>query len=442
MYILLSKPENRLSEKQKKVFDAVIEGRKSVFFTGAAGTGKSYLLNLIIQKLQTMYKAYEIGVTASTGIAAINIGGCTLHSYLGLGLATESIDVLKYKVNKFKKVRNRWNNTRVLIIDEISMIDSVFFDKVETIARYIRKNNLPFGGIQVIATGDFLQLPPVQSNKLCFESQAWDNVFHEMIELTEIFRQHDRKFKEILNEVRYGNVSVETEIEIRKLNRPVQCPPDIDPIHLYPLNVDVDRENQRRLAELKGPSRTYLATDSGDKNYFDKLEKHCPAPKVLELKLDAQVCLVRNLDRTLVNGSLGVVKGFDNDGFPIVSFPSVNRVETIHRQQWEIKETMYRQQWEVKKEEEINPNFKNQYDRVLASRIQVPLILAWALSIHKSQGQTLDYLRVDLSKTFEYGQAYVALSRATTMNGIQVIGFSREKVRANPKALLFSKRFT
>lgn len=310
----------KLSEKQQKVVDAVLKEKKSVFFTGAAGTGKSFLMNYIIKQLRTIYSPYQIGVTASTGIAAINIGGYTLHAFLGLGLANENIKILKEKVNRFKKVKNRWNNTKVLIIDEISMIDLEFFEKVETIARYIRNNNMPFGGIQVIATGDFYQLPPVKSNKFCFESKSWDLVFNTMIELTEIYRQKDFKFKKILNEIRYGKISKETETEIENLERPIQCPPDMEPTHLYSLRAEVEEENRRRLDELDGEPKIFYSTDTGDEKYMEKLDNSCPAQKELRLKINAQVCLVRNLDLSLINGSLGIVKGFNESGNPVVFF--------------------------------------------------------------------------------------------------------------------------
>jgi ATP-dependent DNA helicase PIF1 len=410
-----------LSEKQKKVLDSVISG-KSVFFTGAAGTGKSLLLNYIINRLKSIYSSTDIGITASTGIAAINIGGCTLHSFLGLGLARENMDILKNKISKNNGAKNRWRNAKILIIDEISMIDPDFFDKVEEIARFIRKNNKPFGGIQVIATGDFYQLPPVNGDKLCFESKSWDLIFDEKIELTEIYRQSDFKFKKILNEIRYGNISPETEVEIKALEREIDCPQGIVPTYLYPLRSEVKKENEKRLIQLKGESKFYHSCDIGDPRLLEQIKKNCPAPEVLELKLEAQVSLIKNLDNTLINGSLGIVKGFSDKGYPIVYFPVSRRLEIISPQEW-VNEI---------------PKVKEDSKSIMAKRIQIPLILAWALSIHKSQGQTLDFVRVDLSKIFECGQAYVALSRATSMEGLQVVGFNKYKIKTNQKALQLS----
>lgn len=413
-----------LSEKQKKVLNCVLEG-KSVFFTGAAGTGKSLLLNYIINKLKSIYSYTDIGITASTGIAAINISGCTLHSFLGLGLARENLDILKKKISRNNGAKNRWNSTKVLIIDEISMIDPDFFDKVEAIARYVRKIDKPFGGIQVIATGDFYQLPPVNGDKLCFESKSWDLIFNEKIELTEIYRQSDFKFKKILNEIRYGNISPETEKEIKLLERDIECPQGIVPTYLYPLRSEVKRENEKRLLQLKGQSKFYHSCDMGDPRLLEQIKKNCPAPEVLEIKLEAQVSLIKNLDNTLINGSLGIVKGFSEKGYPIVFFPVSKRLEIITPQEWV-------------NELPLTKNGNTKEEAIKAKRIQVPLILAWALSIHKSQGQTLDFVRVDLSKIFECGQAYVALSRATSMEGLQVIGFNKSKIRTNIKALKLS----
>jgi len=424
-----------LSEKQQKVVDCVLS-KKSVFFTGAAGTGKSFLLSYIITLLKSIYKSYEIGVTASTGIAAIAIGGCTLHSYLGLGLAQENIHLLREKIKKYRNVRNRWINTKVLIIDEISMIDSEFFDKVEAIARFARYSKEPFGGIQVIATGDFYQLPPVKGDKFCFEAKSWNQVFKVMIELTEIYRQKDLKFKKILNGIRYGDVSAEMETEIRKLERDIQCPPGIEPTHLYPLRAEVDNENKIRLAQLQGESKFYYSKDIGNEELLDQIKKNCPAPEVLELKIGAQVCLLKNLDRTLINGSLGIVKDFASKDYPIIYFPDSNRLITIGPQEWVYEPPPA--PYNNKNTSNNNKTNNNNNNVTSAKRIQIPLILAWALSIHKSQGQTLNFVKVDLSKTFEYGQVYVALSRATSMEGLQVTGFNANKITPNSKVKQFS----
>jgi len=303
------------------------------------------------------------------------------------------------------------------------MIDPDFFDKVEAIARYVRKSDKPFGGIQVIATGDFYQLPPVNGDKLCFESNSWDLIFDEKIELTEIYRQSDFKFKKILNEIRYGKISPETEMEIKKLEKEIKCPQGIIPTYLYPLRSEVKRENEKRLKLLKGESKFYHACDIGDPRLLEQIKKNCPAPEVLEIKLESQVTLIKNLDNTLINGSLGIVKGYNDKGYPIVFFPVSRRLEIITPQEW------------VNELPKTSENAKS----IMAKRIQVPLILAWALSIHKSQGQTLDFVRVDLSKIFECGQAYVALSRATSMDGLQVIGFDKSKIRTNSKAIKLSK---
>ncbi|KAL2313437.1 ATP-dependent DNA helicase pfh1 [Schizosaccharomyces pombe] len=477
-----SVPSIFLSDEQKRILDMVVEQQHSIFFTGSAGTGKSVLLRKIIEVLKSKYRKQSdrVAVTASTGLAACNIGGVTLHSFAGVGLARESVDHLVSKIKKNKKCVNRWLRTRVLIIDEVSMVDAELMDKLEEVARVIRKDSKPFGGIQLVLTGDFFQLPPVPENgkesKFCFESQTWKSALDFTIGLTHVFRQKDEEFVKMLNELRLGKLSDESVRKFKVLNRTIEYEDGLLPTELFPTRYEVERSNDMRMQQINQNPVTFTAIDSGtvrDKEFRDRLLQGCMAPATLVLKVNAQVMLIKNIDDQLVNGSLGKVIGFIDDEtyqmekkdaemqgrnafeydsldispfdlpdvkqkkyklmamrkasstaikWPLVRFKLPNggeRTIVVQRETWNIE----------------LPN-----GEVQASRSQIPLILAYAISIHKAQGQTLDRVKVDLGRVFEKGQAYVALSRATTQEGLQVLNFSPAKVMAHPKVVQFYKQ--
>ncbi|CUS14422.1 unnamed protein product [Tuber aestivum] len=477
------KQKLRLSDEQNHVLDIVTEGSaKGVFFTGSAGTGKSVLLREVIAALREKYRDTRdaVAVTASTGLAACNIGGVTLHSFAGIGLGKEPGDELVKKVRKNAKARNRWLRTKVLVIDEISMVDGDLFDKLERIAREIRmERTTPFGGIQVVITGDFFQLPPVPESgrvaKFAFDADTWPTTIVHTIGLTQVFRQRDpgkfppnrsialgslqmprAEFANILNEMRLGRLSDPSATFFQKLSRRLR----------FPTRYEVDTANLLKMKQLSGRSRVFEALDTGtvvDKNMRDKLLNNCMAPQRIELKINSQVMLIKNQDDTLVNGSLGRVVGFmseadfdvyredpdslgstmaelehgedhrpEGSGGPKEMGPIVtaNKYPLV---QFALPDGTSRQllvqpeAWKVEL-----PN-----GEVQAQRIQIPLILAWALSIHKAQGQTLERVKVDLGKVFEKGQAYVALSRATCQEGLEVLRFDRQKVMAHEKVRVF-----
>lgn len=456
-----------LSSEQRHVLDLVVEQGQSVFFTGPAGTGKSVLMRAIISELKSKYgrDAERVAVTASTGLAACNIGGVTLHSFSGIGLGKEDGSVLVKKVRKNPKAKNRWLKTKVLIIDEISMVDGDLFDKLSQIGRTIRNNGRPWGGIQLVITGDFFQLPPVPDNsnvqaKFAFDAATWTTSIDHTIGLTQVFRQRDPDFARMLNEMRLGKITDETVRAFKALERPLNFDDGVDCAELFPLRAQVEGSNEKRLRDLPGEIHRFAAGDTGDPAIKDRLLANMMAPKSIDLKLDAQVMLIKNLDASLVNGSLGRVIGFSDertfemgagipddptmdvafnkarkklssfsrDGelmsnsgkqFPVVQFVSASgmpRVILCQPEEWKVE----------------LPN-----GEVQAKRTQLPLILAWALSIHKAQGQTLERVTVNLGKVFEKGQAYVALSRATCQEGLRVIGFDRHKVMAHPKVVEF-----
>lgn len=459
-----------LSNEQRRVLELVVEKGQSVFFTGAAGTGKSVLMRAIIADLKKKFARdpERVAVTASTGLAACNIGGITLHSFSGIGLGKEDAAALVKKVRRNPKAKNRWLKVKCLIIDEVSMVDGELFDKLSQIGRLIRNNGRPWGGIQLIITGDFFQLPPVPEGgqrdvKFAFDASTWSTSIDHTIGLTEVFRQKDPEFARMLNEMRIGEISAATEKSFKSLSRPLKFDDGLDMSQLYPTRAQVESSNASRLRALPGELRRFEAMDSGDPQNRDRLLANMMAPKALDLKIGAQVMLIKNWDESLVNGSLGKVIAFsdlkafemkdageydadmddamakarqklkmfsksdgesESDGqvFPVVQFIGTDgmaRVVLVQPEDWKVE----------------LPN-----GEVQATRSQLPLILAWALSIHKAQGQTLERVTVDLGKVFEKGQAYVALSRATSQHGLQVLNFNKHKVMAHPKVCNFYKQ--
>ncbi|WVF67909.1 hypothetical protein IAT40_002671 [Kwoniella sp. CBS 6097] len=462
-----------LSAEQQKVLSLVVGEGKNIFFTGSAGTGKSVLLRELIKNLRKKYTTAPdaVAVTASTGIAACNIGGVTLHSFGGVGLAIEKPDILLSKLRKNKKAAARWQRTKVLIIDEVSMVDGEMFDKFCKLGQMIRKNPKPFGGIQIVVTGDFFQLPPVTKSgavpRFCFEAAMWDETINMSVNLTKVFRQKDQRFVDMLNEMRFGKLTPKSIEAFRSLSRPIDYNDNIEPTELFPRREDVDKSNSTRLRQLNTDGYSYAAVDGGavtDPVQREKLLANFMAPGFLELKIDAQVMLIKNVDESLVNGSMGKVIGFDWKGN---NFDSSGRWDPDAVYLGMDEEEKYKQKkleealrekissgakpWPVvrfnipgggTRDMFVEPDqFKAELPNgeVQASRSQLPLILAWAMSIHKSQGQTLDRVKVDLGKVFEKGQAYVALSRATSLEGLQVLGFTPQKVMAHRKVAVWSE---
>jgi ATP-dependent DNA helicase PIF1 len=425
------------TSEQLRVLYRVAEGQ-NVFFTGCAGTGKSALMNHIRNVL--LADRQGVYVTAPTGIAATLVGGTTIHSFAGIGLGG-SVDYLLKSTRMKPHLVDRWKQVQTLIIDEISMLDGELFDTLERIAREMRSTSMygeaaingpVFGGIQLVVCGDFLQLPPVKASRFAFQADSWNTCFpmENQIELTTVFRQSDKEFIKLLNEVRHANLSPHT---IDTLQTKVkQGRPDVNQgyvantivrTRLYSRKTDVQQENIKELDKLPGDVVTITARDLGrDTKVLDNL----PVPEELYLKINAQVMLLRNLDMDskLVNGSRGVVVGFvpspSQDKFfpivPIVQFSTELRVmEPI--------------EWSIKMGEDT-----------IATRRQVPLQLAWAMTIHKSQGSTLDEAELSLSDCFENGQVYVALSRLKSLDRAWIKSFDPKKVKADTSVVEYYKR--
>ena len=415
------------TKKQKVAYDYMVQG-KNVFVTGSGGVGKSS----IIRTFANMYKNTKtISMTSTTGVSALLVGGKTLYSYLGIGLGKGSVDSLYRKINKSPYYKKVWNDLDVLIIDEISMLSPKLFDKLETLARKIRSKSLmrpneeSFGGIQLILSGDYLQLPCVESNDFCFMAKSWDKCVDHTIYLTEIIRQKDAKFQNCLNNVRMANITDETaQILQSRVGIDLINNKGIKPTKLFPLNRDVDYINEKELKKLDtidfyeyNIEFEFKKACKNKTQFMERIAKYTPAAQVLTLAVGAQVMLITNLDLEckLANGSRGVIVGFVED-LPKVRF--INGVErVIDHHVWEIEE----------REEKV------------LNIIQIPLKLAWGVSIHKCQGSTLDYVEIDLENIFEYGQSYVALSRVKNLNGLKILSLDLDKIRANPEAVEYYK---
>ncbi|XP_052776592.1 ATP-dependent DNA helicase PIF1-like [Mya arenaria] len=414
---LLAAIENpvKLNKEQNAVLEAVRSGR-NIFFTGSAGTGKSFLLRRIIGALAPQHTF----PTASTGVAACHIGGTTLHQFAGVGSGQGSLEQCIELASR-TQIAQQWRKCHHLIIDEISMVDGDFFDKLETVGRVIRKSDKPFGGIQLIICGDFLQLPPVtkgeERRKFCFQSKAWRKCIDMNMELTDVRRQSDKTFISVLQNIRMGRCPEFVYTTLRGTAQNNIQQNGILATQLCTHKEDVNQINNFQLKKLTGPSKSYEATDS-DEVYLKQINFLSPVPATLTLTVGAQVMLAKNVDITkgLVNGARGVVIGFEtgSECNPIVKF--LCGLETA------VKPT----RWTFKVS-----------GGVLLTRKQIPLKLAWAISIHKSQGMTLDCVEISLSKVFESGQSYVALSRAKSLEGLRVLDFDRKCVRADPEVLKF-----
>jgi ATP-dependent exoDNAse (exonuclease V) alpha subunit/uncharacterized protein YerC len=384
------------------------------FLTGAAGAGKSYALREYITYLKKHGVKYA--VTASTGIASTHIGGTTIHAWSGIGIKQAMLpyemDALEEKQNLYK----RWNETQVLIIDEISMMHASFVDMLDKLAKHMRRNEKPFGGMQIVFTGDFFQLPPVVKNTdtyastevFAFTSRAWMAAKPVICYLTEQFRQDDDKLSSILNAIRLGEVEEEHFEYLQSASMGGQMG---DHIKLYTHNENVDQLNKKAFDEIEGEVRRYTMISKGKGPILQSLKNNCLAEEILELKVGAKVICIKNAqDRSYVNGSMGVVIGFTNDGMPVVELVHGKKV-TITADSWKIEED----------------------GKVKAELQQLPLKLAWAITVHKSQGMTLDKAEIDLSRAFASGQGYVALSRLKSLDGLYLKGF-------NPQALMIAEQ--
>ncbi len=389
----------------------ILKSGANVFLTGSAGTGKTFLLNQFIDYLKE--KKIPVGITASTGIAATHIGGLTIHSWSGIGIKDWISEKEMKKILRNKQRREKIKAAKVLIIDEISMLDAGRLDLLNEVCRLIKEPFLPFGGLQIVMCGDFFQLPPVDREKdalFAYEASSWIKADIKVCYLDKQYRQSDKVFCGILNKIR-GNEA--GEAEMTALRTRMNSPFDgmVRPVKLYTHNIDVDAINDRELEKIVGEQRNYSMYARGPKDLVATIKKGCLAKEKLGLKVGAAVMFIKNnFEEGYVNGTLGVVVGFDGESMPIVRIKSGKEM-TVKPAVWVIDGD----------------------EKELASISQLPLRLAWAITVHKSQGMSLDAAEMDLSKSFERGMGYVALSRVRELSGIKLLGINDMALKVSEK---------
>jgi ATP-dependent DNA helicase PIF1 len=442
----------QFTNDQKIAFDALCNDG-NVLITGPAGTGKSTLLKAyycwyIDKHCNGDMDDESIYITSTTGISSMNISGITIHSWSGIEDGSKSIDyyVEKIRTNPLKKkAYNRWKRANVLIIDEISMMSGDFFDKLSILGQRLRGKDVPFGGIKIVLFCDFLQLPPVKSDVFCFDAICWRRLKLNVIHLNEIVRQKDKEFQLVLNKIRIGFVDEHVETYLTNVFKKgrVLREDGIIPTLIFPLRKQVQEYNQNELDKLiKNKNEYHMYTSSytfskqveeyEKERYTYMMNEGTNCEDRLELAVGAQVMyLVNNFDNSLVNGSRGVVVDFitrmvdlsengtmirEEQTVPIVKFLNVEKPVTVGYEVWTHEDKSGKS----------------------VSKCQIPLILAWALTVHKTQGCTLDYVELNIGKNiFEAGQTYVALSRVKDPSGLFISALDTSKIKAHERCIDF-----
>lgn len=399
--------------KQAIALEIMLSG-ESVLLTGPAGAGKTFVLNQFIRLAKAGGK--HVSVTATTGLAATHLGGTTIHSWSGIGVQDELPQRFADHIAKGR--REIIEKTDVLIIDEISMLHDFRLDMVDEACRLVRRKDMPFGGIQVIMSGDFFQLPPInrgdsRAGGFVTHSKVWQELDPTICYLEEQHRQDDEQLLGILNALRAGDIR---RHHAEQLLARVDVMPESDDVvltELHTVNIDVDRLNESQLDKLGGDELFYTQTTTGSENYVENLQRSVLAPATLRLKKGALVMAVKNAtDRRYANGSLGTVVDFDPaTEYPLVEFKN-GRMVTMQPETWELRDG----------------------DKKRASITQIPLRLAWAITVHKSQGMTLDAARIDLRKAFVEGMGYVALSRVKNLDNLYLTGINRMALQVSDDA--------
>ena len=389
---------------------------ENVFLTGAAGTGKTYLLNQYIHYLKQHQVKHAI--TASTGIAATHLHGTTLHAWSGIGTLDSLTPSTLEKILDSKRIRKNYTKTKVLIIDEISMLHAFQLDMVDTLARRFLERNQPFGGLQVVLCGDFFQLPPVQSGarhekSFAFEAAVWQTANFQICYLHEQHRQVNDPLLTVLNDIRSGTAGEHTKVPLRTRYKK-EPEGATKATRLYARNVNVDAMNELEQSKLPGSEKIFNMTAAGFSALVDSLKKNCLAQERLILKVGAEVMFIKNdpLGK-FANGTRGIVIDFDKEkGYPIVKTYH-HHVVLVTPEDWSYEE----------------------HGVVRATITQIPLRLAWAITIHKSQGMTLDAAEMDLGDTFEPGMGYVALSRVRRLSGLKLLNLNEMALTVHPLVL-------
>lgn len=389
----------------------------NVFLTGEPGSGKTHTVNAYIRYL----REHDINpsITASTGIAATHVGGMTIHAWSGIGIKRVLTERDLDEMGTRETLVRRVTHAKVLIIDEVSMLDGRILGMVELVCRTLRHSEEVFGGLQVILVGDFFQLPPIANREegvppvFAFDSPAWARLDAVVCYISEQHRQEDATFLSTLGAIRRGEVEDSVyECLSERRTEPSEHPADVP--HLYTHNVDVDQKNTEALGKIDEESETFYMTEKGKAGAVETLKRGCLSPQVLELKKEAAVMFTKNsFEAGYVNGTLGTVVEFDPDtGFPVIETREGERI-TATPAEWAVEDN----------------------GKVLASITQIPLRLAWAITVHKSQGMSMDAAIMDLSRAFEYGQGYVALSRVRTLAGIHLMGINQRAFEVHPLVL-------
>jgi ATP-dependent exoDNAse (exonuclease V) alpha subunit len=404
---------------QKEALDLLKLG-ENIFLTGAAGAGKTWLLNAYIHYLRS--HGVNVAITASTGIAATHLNGKTIHSWSGIGVRETVTEKDLDALARNRRIRKNFESTKVLVIDEVSMLHPHQLDMVDQIARFILDAGKPFGGLQVILCGDFFQLPPVSRGggtptRFAYEAAAWETAGFRICYLHEQHRQNDDALLTILNDIRNGSAGEHTKVPLRtRYKREPEG--NVRPTRLYAHNVNVDRINEEELTKLSGKERLFRMETRGFGQLVEGLKKNCLAPELLRLKIGADVMFIRNAtDGAYVNGTRGTVEAFAEDGgWPVVRSFDNERIVAAP-EEWQYEEN----------------------GDVRAAIRQVPLRLAWAITIHKSQGMTLDAAEIDLGKAFEPGMGYVALSRVRNLAGLKLMNLNETALQVHPEILAHDK---
>lgn len=394
----------------------------NIFLTGEPGSGKTHTVNAYIRYLRD--HGVHPSVTASTGIAATHVGGMTIHAWSGIGIrrALTNADLDALGMNE--PLSRRVSGAKVLIIDEVSMMDGKILTMVEAVCRSLRRDDAPFGGLQVIFVGDFFQLPPIAGEgealpQFCFFSRAWKSAKPVTCYLSEQHRQEDTLLLSTLSAIRSGELEDHVYENLRERTVAVgEHPPHI-PL-LFTHNADVDEKNNEELVKISEEEHVFAMNTRGRATLIVQMKKGCLSPETLVLKKGASVMFTRNnFEAGYVNGTLGVVEGFDEeDGYPMVTMRSGTTVK-VTPASWAIEDD----------------------GRVVAELTQVPLRLAWAITVHKSQGMSIDSAVMDLSRSFEYGQGYVALSRVRSLSGLHILGINQRALLVHPTVLEHDARF-